>query len=152
VANRFSRALIPIALSVFGAPFIALLFYASPHEDDFARATASFDDPLRYYCARRPNAHTMAAMVWNEYTKGSGRWVTSLLDNLALNKLNFVSSYGWLLLLVMFTTIISLSYFFATLLRVPRAKSTTCRLCLLCCMAGKRRPSWGKHLLAYGGN
>jgi hypothetical protein len=39
VANRFSRALIPIALLIFGTPFIALMFYASPHEDDFARAT-----------------------------------------------------------------------------------------------------------------
>ena len=119
----FSRILIPVALLVFVGPFIALLFYASPRWDDFARATASFPSPAGFSCVRLSSAHSMFAMAWNEYAQGSGRWFTSLLDNLAMNKLNLVRSYGWLLLLVMPSTIAALAYFFSNLLRVSRTKA-----------------------------
>jgi hypothetical protein len=124
LSGLFSRALIPVALSVFAAPFIALLFYSSLNTDDFVKATlaACTGTTAVSACVRLPNVLTMA---WTEYSsiETSGRWLAALLESLAMSKSNLIASYGWLLLLVMLTNIAALSYFFATILRVPRTRA-----------------------------
>ncbi len=119
----FSRALIPLVLLVFATPFIALLFYSSLNTDDFSKATLAVchGTPAVSTCVRLPNVLTKA---WTEYSStGSGRWLTVLLESLAMSKSNLVASYGWLLLLVMLTNIAALYYFFTTVLRVPRTRA-----------------------------
>ena len=74
----------PAALLVVATPFIGLLFYSSMNADDFAKATLSFN------CAKQPS---LLATTWMEYTKGSGRWLTSLLEILVSSKFDLIASY-----------------------------------------------------------
>src|SRR5215469_6209870 len=108
----FSRTLIPVALLVFGAPFIGLLFYASMNFDDFAKAT------LTGQCEATVH-RTMMGMAWIVYTSSTGRWVTALLQALVMSRVNLITYYGWLLLMVLLTNIAAVSYFFASFFRVP---------------------------------
>jgi hypothetical protein len=47
----------PVALLVVATPFIGLLFYSSMNEDDFAKATLSFN------CVKQPS---LLATTWME--------------------------------------------------------------------------------------
>jgi hypothetical protein len=114
--GRFSNVLMPGALLVFFVPFIGLLFYASLNTDDYAKAT------LSYNCAAQPAFRTMTGMAWVAYSQGSGRWVTSFIQSIALNKFNLITSYGWLLLFVMVSNVLALAYFLANFFRVHYAK------------------------------
>jgi len=112
----FSRALIPVALLIFAAPFIALLFYATLNTDDFAKATLSLD------CAtRQPN---VLAYAWSYYVSplASGRWATTVV-HYAMSKVDLVTYYGWLLLLFMLTNIAALGYFIENFLRLSRTRA-----------------------------
>jgi hypothetical protein len=111
-----SRYLTPIALLVFGAPFLGLLFYASMNFDDFAKAASA------YNCAVHVHG-TLTEIAWNVYTTRTARWVTSLLQGLLMSKFDLVTCYGWLLLLVVLTNIAALSYFFASFLRVSATRA-----------------------------
>jgi len=117
-----SRVLIPTGLLVFAAPFIALMFLASPSSDDFAKAILAPPNSVGVTCVRQPQVFSAA---WAQYTNagGSGRWLTALLQNIAMNTFGLSSSYGWLLLLVMLTNVAALSYFFSNLLRVPHTRA-----------------------------
>jgi hypothetical protein len=109
-----SRTLIPFALLIFFAPFVGLMFCASLSSDDFAKATLATPG---YVCARQVSFFSAA---WPEYTNGSGRWLANLVESAAMTKFNLTASYGWLLLLVMVTNIVALSYFLRNLFQVPR--------------------------------
>src|SRR5277367_5615028 len=108
----FSRTLLPVALLGFGIPFIGLLFYSSMNADDFAKATIS------YNCANQPHVRTILGMTRDVYLTETGRWLASLLQGFVMSKFNLITSYGWLLLLVVLTNVGALSYFFANFLRV----------------------------------
>jgi hypothetical protein len=102
---------------VFFVPFVGLLFYASLNTDDYGKAT------LSYNCAVQPAIRTMAGMAWVVYSRGSGRWVTSFVQSIALSKFNLIISYGWLLLFVMASNVLALTYFLANFFRVHYAKA-----------------------------
>jgi hypothetical protein len=120
--TRFSGAIIPIALIVFAAPFIGLLFYSSLNADDFSYATLAScpGSGAEGKCVTVSNVVTRA---WIEHTDGSGRLLAPLLESLVMSKSNLSFAYGWLLLLVMLTNIAALWYFFMTVLGVPRASA-----------------------------
>jgi hypothetical protein len=122
LAGLFSRALIPVTLLVFAAPFIGLLFYATLNTDDFSYAMLSYcpGPGASSTCVTVSNVLTRA---WIEPTEGSGRLVAPLLESLVMSKSSLSYSYGWLLLLVMLTNIAALWYFFITVLDVPRTKA-----------------------------
>jgi hypothetical protein len=122
LARLFSRALIPVALLVFAAPFIELLFYSSLSADDFCYATLAScpGSGADGKCVTVSNVLTRA---WIEPTEGSGRLLAPLLESLVMSKSNLSYSYGWLLLLVMLTNIAALWYFFITVLDVPRTRA-----------------------------
>ncbi len=118
----FSGALIPVALFVFAAPFIGLLFYSSLNVDDFAYATLS-SCPGYAAVSKCVTVSSVLTRAWIEHTEGSGRLLAPLLESLVMSKLNLSFSYGWLLLLVMLTNLAALSYFFMTVLSVPRTRA-----------------------------
>src|SRR5579863_723959 len=108
------RALIPAGIVVFLLPFVALLFYSPPATDDFCKATLSFDAVPR---------SGVLAVTWLYYMKWSPRWLTTLLQSFVMSKVDLVSTYGWLLLVVMMATVLSLIYFFRTVLNFSRTRS-----------------------------
>jgi hypothetical protein len=116
LSRLFSRGLIPVAILIFAAPFIGLLFYATLNTDDFAKATLSVD-----CVTRQPNifAYTRTYYV---SPLASGRWVTTMF-HFTMSKVDLVASYGWLLLLFMLTNIAALSYFIQNFLRLSRTKA-----------------------------
>jgi hypothetical protein len=124
--DRLSRALIPTALLIFIAPFVLLMFYASPAEDDFARASFGPPNAVGFRCPSQLNSFGVA---WAQYANidaghetvgGSGRWLTSMIQTGSMSTFGLSASYGWLLLLVMATNVCALSYFFRRFLNVPR--------------------------------
>jgi hypothetical protein len=117
LASFFSSGFFPAALGMFFLPFIWLMFYASLSTDDFVKAALSYD------CTSQPAVRSVTGMAWVMYTQGSGRWLTSFLQSLAMNKFDLVSYYGWLLLLVMVSNLIGLAYFLAKFLRLPYTRA-----------------------------
>src|SRR5215813_10831312 len=73
------RCLLAVALLLFTAPFVALMFYASPSEDDFARATLSPQNATGFRC---PGQQGNFSVAWAQFANidaghrtvaGSGR-------------------------------------------------------------------------------
>ena len=106
-----SRLILPAALTVFAAPFIALLFYSMPASDDFCKATLSFN------CVPQPG---VLQITWLYYTQWSPRWLTTLFQSSLMSYFDLVSAYGWLLLLVIISNLAALWYFFRTYFGVTR--------------------------------
>jgi hypothetical protein len=126
------RGLLAVALLLFTAPFVALMFYASPSEDDFARATLGPQNATGFRC---PSQLGNFSVAWAQFANidaghttvaGSGRWLTSLLQTAAMNTFGLSSAYGWLLLAVMLATIIALAYFLRSLLVIPPGSAVLC--------------------------
>jgi hypothetical protein len=107
--SRASRLAGPFALAVFGAPFLILLFYASPAADDFCKAG------LSYSAAVRHNALTIMEL---SYMGWSPRWLTILIQSSAMPHVNLTGAYGWLLLAVVLSNLAALWYFFRTVFRL----------------------------------
>jgi hypothetical protein len=105
VLSLVSRLLLPATLIVFALPFIALLFYSVPASDDFCKATLSFN------CVPQPS---VLHITWLYYTQWSPRWLTTLLQSFVMNRVDLVSAYGWLLLLVIAINLAALWYFLRT--------------------------------------
>jgi hypothetical protein len=122
LSDLLSRVVIPAALLVFAAPFIALMFLAAPAADDFARAILAPPNSTGFTCVRQTQ---ILAAAWDQYATagGAGRWLTGFLQLLAMHTFGLSSSYGWLLLLVMLTNVAALSYFFSSLARVPHTRA-----------------------------
>jgi hypothetical protein len=108
------RLLLPAALIVFAAPFLALLFYAVPTTDDFCKATLSFN------CVPQPDVLTITRLY---YTQWSPRWLTTFLQSFVMSHVDLVAAYGWLLLAVISTNIAALWFFFRTFFRIPHRTS-----------------------------
>jgi len=126
-----SRTLIPLVLVAFAVPFVALMFCAAPVGDDFPKAAVAPPNADGYRC---PGHVSSFAVAWAQYANidngrmiqggtGSGRWLSSLLETIVMSKSGLSTSYGWLLLLVMLTNVAALSYFFRSVLRVPRTRA-----------------------------
>jgi hypothetical protein len=109
---RLLRFMLPCALVVFAAPFIALCFYSSPAADDFCKATLSFNT------VPQPS---VLAVTWLYYTQWSPRWLTTFLESLIMSHVDLAAAYGWLLSAVILGNVASLWYFFGAVFRFPRA-------------------------------
>jgi hypothetical protein len=126
---RLLPALIVFALLLFAAPFVALMFFASPSMDDFARATLAPPNATGFTC---PSSLNSISVAWAQYAHlaagkvtsgGSGRWLTSLLQTSVMSTFGLSTPYGWLLLLVVLTNIVALAYFFKLFFRVPPTRA-----------------------------
>jgi hypothetical protein len=117
VLQAASRLVIPFDLLIFMAPFVGLMFCASPSWDDYAKAIIARPNSIGYTDVRLP--HLLSA-AWAEYAipGGSGRWLTNVLQSLFMNTFGLSHAYGWLLLLVTLTNVAALAYFFRRLLGV----------------------------------
>lgn len=105
VLGLVSRLILPATLIVFASPFVALQFYSVPASDDFCKTTLSFN------CVPQPG---VLRITWLYYTQWSPRWLTTLLQSFVMNRVDLVSAYGWLLLLVVVINFAALWYFFRT--------------------------------------
>jgi len=110
----FSESLLTVGVVLFAAPFIALLFYSSMNSDDFAKAA------LAFFSVRQPG---VLHITWLYYAYSSGRWLTTILQSFVMSKVNMITYYGWLLLVIMLSNIAALAYFFVSFLRVSRARA-----------------------------
>jgi hypothetical protein len=109
-----SRWMIPVALVIFLAPFVALLFYSVPALDDFCKASLSYNGvPQR----------SALSITWLYFTQWSPRWVTTFTQSLVMSHVDLARAYGWLLLAVMVANCLALWYFFRTVFHLTRANS-----------------------------
>lgn len=108
------RIAVACLLVVFFTPFIALLFYSVPAADDFCNATLAFDT------IPQPS---LLALTWLYYTKWSPRWLTVLFLGGSMSHGDLMGTYGWLLLLVLISTVASLWYFFWAVFRLTKSSS-----------------------------
>jgi hypothetical protein len=108
------RALVPSVLAIFFTPFVALLFFSVPANDDFCKAALSYD------AVRLPG---VLSVTWAYYMKWTPRTLTVFLQSLAMSKVNLVSGYGWLLLAVITFNVGALWYFFRTFFRLTRKRA-----------------------------
>ena len=128
-SNFLPDTLLSCAVVVFFLPFVVLMFFAAPSEDDFARAALA---PQTLNGFRCPSGVGSLAVAWAQYANmdagqktasGSGRWVTSLLQTTVMHNVGFSGSYGWLLLLVALTNVCALAYFLKNLLDISGARA-----------------------------
>jgi hypothetical protein len=109
-----SRAMLPVVLAIFAAPFLILMFYSVPAADDFCLATFSYGGVPQ---------SSVWSITWMYYTKWSPRWVTYLLLSAVTGHVDMASTYGWLLLVVILSNLAAVWYFFRTLFNLSRANS-----------------------------
>jgi hypothetical protein len=114
LSTQVSRFMVPIALIVFGTPFLILLFYAVPALDDLCKATLSYNAVPQ---------HDVFSITWLYYTQWTPRWLTTLVQSVAMSRVNLVAAYGWLLLAVLASNLASLWFFFRTFFQFSRATS-----------------------------
>lgn len=114
IARLLNRFMVPLVLIVFAVPFIILLFYSVPAADDFCNASLSF---------MAVPQHSVLSVTWLYYTKWSPRWVTTLLFLHATSHGDLLREYGWLLLSVIVINLVSLWYFFRSVLCLTRVNS-----------------------------
>ena len=107
----FSRVILSLLFIAVAVPLVVLLFYSSPSSDDFCKATLSFDAVPQ---------SSILSVTWQYYTHWSPRWLTTLLESLAMNQLNMLAWYGWLLLAVMLSNLAALWYFCTAVIRLTR--------------------------------
>ena len=117
LGGRLPDAILALGVLLFLSPFIGLMFYATPNSDDYAKAS------LLYPGLIQPAGRTIFGMAWEYYTRASGRWLTTIIQGIAMSKVNLPSVYGWLLLFVMLSNIAGLAYFFSKVLAVSRARA-----------------------------